>query len=68
MAKKEKLEGVAPGALHTGEERKIVVVHHDTELDGETLKAGVHDLPVDKAASLVDDEKAHGPGGKGKGR
>lgn len=79
MAKKgeaKKLEDVAPGAVlgEASDERKIVVVHHDIPAEdapgGVVLKAGVHDLPVDTAVSLVEaePEKARGAQGKGKGR
>lgn len=69
MAKKDENEAVfGLASSDRSDNGRLVVVDHDTHQDGKLYKAGTHDLSVGVADALIADERAHEPGGKGKGR
>jgi hypothetical protein len=47
---------------------RVVVLHEDTEYEGEVYKAGTQDIPLAVADSFIADGKAYEPAGKKKGR
>ena len=55
-------------ATHRAEVGRVIVLHEDTEHDGELYKAGVQDIPLKVADAFIKDGKAFEPAGKKKGR
>jgi len=47
---------------------RVVIVHEDTELNGEVYKAGAQDIEREAADSLIADGLAFEPAGKKRGR
>ncbi len=47
---------------------RVVVLHEDTEYEGEVYKAGTQDIPLSVADYFIGEGKAYEPAGKKKGR
>ncbi len=68
MANKKNEARFGPASTHLADLGRVVVVHRDTEHEGETYKAGTQDLPVKVADALIEKGAASEAEGVKKGR